>query len=97
MTHVNELEECCQMVISAGLSTGHAESHIELMTEVLSQCVNASPNVEAQSRRIAELEECWRQTLIESYDLEPLGGKVRRIYSTPEEYASEVISSNEED
>lgn len=32
-----ELEECCELVVAMGLSTGHGESHVELMKEVLTQ------------------------------------------------------------
>ncbi len=53
---MSELEKCCGLVIAAGLATGHADTHIELMEEVLAQCINAGPNVRAQAKRIAELE-----------------------------------------
>ena len=53
---MSELENCCGLVIAAGLATGHADTHIELMEEVLAQCINAGPNVRAQAERIAELE-----------------------------------------
>ena len=53
---MSELEKCCGLVIAAGLATGHADTHIELMEEVLAQCINAGPNVRAQAERIAELE-----------------------------------------
>lgn len=32
-----ELEVCCALVLAMGLSTGHGESHVELMKEVLTQ------------------------------------------------------------
>jgi len=53
---MSELEKCCGLVIAAGLATGHADTHIELMEEVLAQCINAGPNVRAQAERIAELQ-----------------------------------------
>ena len=53
---MSELEKCCGLVIAAGLATGHADTHIELMEEVLAQCINAGPNVRAQAELIAELE-----------------------------------------
>ena len=53
---MSELEKCCGLVIAAGLATGHADTHIELLEEVLAQCINAGPNVRAQAKRIAELE-----------------------------------------
>ena len=53
---MSELEKCCGLVIAAGLATGHADTHINLMEEVLAQCINAGPNVRAQAERIAELE-----------------------------------------
>jgi hypothetical protein len=33
----NELEVCCELVIAESLSTGHAETHSQLMMEVLEQ------------------------------------------------------------
>jgi len=53
---MSELEKCCGLVIAAGLATGHADTHIDLMEEVLAQCINAGPNVRAQAERIAELQ-----------------------------------------
>lgn len=35
-----ELEVCCELVLAMGLSTGHGESHTELMKEVLNQVRN---------------------------------------------------------
>ena len=51
----SELEQCCELVMQAGLATGPAESHIELMQEVLAQCINAGPNVVKQTQELMAL------------------------------------------
>ena len=80
---MSELEKCCGLVIAAGLATGHADTHIDLMEEVLAQCINAGPNVRAQAERIAELEaeierlkggiEKWLREGVNKYDTCPHG------------------------
>ena len=32
---MTELQDCCELVIAAGLSTGHADTHKDLIAEVL--------------------------------------------------------------
>ena len=49
MSELNELETCVNLVMKAGLATGHATSHKELMSHVLLDIVE-------QQERIAELE-----------------------------------------
>ncbi len=37
MSELNELEQCCELVIKGGFSTGHAENHVDLVKEVMWQ------------------------------------------------------------
>lgn len=42
--------------------------------------------------RIEALETALREEAMDYYDTQPLGGKVRRNYDTPEEYADAVLA-----
>ncbi len=37
MSELNELEQCCELVMKNGFSTGHAENHVALMKELMWQ------------------------------------------------------------
>lgn len=58
----NELEVCCELVIAESLSTGHAETHSQLMLEVLEQYNELLAKHQEMTHRL----ESW----LEAYPLE---------------------------
>lgn len=64
MSEPNELEACVEIIIENSLSTGHAESHLELMKEVMWQ-------VRKMQERLLAVKSPW--VSVDEFEDIPLG------------------------
>lgn len=65
--YAEELKLCTDMVLSAGLATGHAETLTELMSEAMSQVEAYRDTIEKLRETNRNLNEEWHKTL-EAYE-----------------------------